>query len=392
MKIGLKYRDAMSGVVLDELDSLVAGVQAGWGVEHTVSGTHGNVTATSVSVSGRVITDATGTIAFRDGTGLDTAWPTIARESATRIVVNGGIKTAGYSAGLYLEDVFYPGNTSKVHALIKSFDLVYLNEPTRGNYAAWSASTGEFNMLSGALGTGSVAGPCLNAGRNSSGSGAPGSVGLIDKGNTARYLFFDSTGALRQHTAKPTESGGDTVGSVVGTSLPSCTITGDLTVDTSTLYVDSTNNRVGIGTAAPGDNQLVVHGTSGLITLAVGDQDGTLGKRTRVGYTFTDDRGFINAYDNNAGAYKEMRVDGLPLLLNYQSGGSVGVNLTGPTRKLDVGGTIGLTEYVEFTEMSEPAAPSSNMARLYVKDNGSGKTQLCVRFATGAVQVLATEP
>ena len=27
----------------------------------------------------------------------------------------------------------------------------------------------------------------------------------------------------------------------------------------------------------------------------------------------------------------------------------------------------------------------------FVGDNGAGKTQLCVRFATGAVQVIATE-
>ena len=40
-------------------------------------------------------------------------------------------------------------------------------------------------------------------------------------------------------------------------TLASATITGDLTVDTSTLKVDSTNNRVGIGTATP----------SGLLTL-----------------------------------------------------------------------------------------------------------------------------
>jgi hypothetical protein len=50
------------------------------------------------------------------------------------------------------------------------------------------------------------------------------------------------------------------------------------------------------------------------------------------------------------------------------------------------------TGYVEFNEMTEPSAPSSNGARLYTKDNGSGKTQLCVRFNSGAVQVLATEP
>lgn len=49
---------------------------------------------------------------------------------------------------------------------------------------------------------------------------------------------------------------------------------------------------------------------------------------------------------------------------------------------------------MEFvTESSaDAAAPSSNGARLYTKDNGAGKTQLAVRFATGAVQIIATEP
>ena len=32
------------------------------------------------------------------------------------------------------------------------------------------------------------------------------------------------------------------------------------------------------------------------------------------------------------------------------------------------------------------------MVRLIMGDNGAGKTQVCVRFATGAVQVIATEP
>lgn len=51
-----------------------------------------------------------------------------------------------------------------------------------------------------------------------------------------------------------------------------------------------------------------------------------------------------------------------------------------------------LAGHVEFSEISDPAAPSSNRARLYARDNGSGKTELVVRFATGAVQVVATEP
>lgn len=52
-----------------------------------------------------------------------------------------------------------------------------------------------------------------------------------------------------------------------------------------------------------------------------------------------------------------------------------------------VGGSLSLLELA-----ADPAAPAANDSRLYTRDNGSGKTQLCVRFATGAVQVLATEP
>ena len=47
---------------------------------------------------------------------------------------------------------------------------------------------------------------------------------------------------------------------------------------------------------------------------------------------------------------------------------------------------------IELPEQTDPAAPASNLARLFVRDNGSGKTQLCVRFPTGAIQVISTEP
>ena len=50
-------------------------------------------------------------------------------------------------------------------------------------------------------------------------------------------------------SSSPTATGALTVTGLV--TAGSATITGDLTVDTSTLKVDSTNNRVGIGTASP---------------------------------------------------------------------------------------------------------------------------------------------
>lgn len=49
-------------------------------------------------------------------------------------------------------------------------------------------------------------------------------------------------------------------------------------------------------------------------------------------------------------------------------------------------------DVLELPEIAEPSAPGADRGFLYVKDNGSGKSQLCVRFPTGAVQVVATEP
>jgi hypothetical protein len=63
------------------------------------------------------------------------------------------------------------------------------------------------------------------------------------------------------------------------------TIGGDLTVDTNTLYVDSTNNRVGIGTASPTSTAsagptLEISGTAGG-NLVLSDSNATTGQRAK---------------------------------------------------------------------------------------------------------------
>jgi hypothetical protein len=50
-----------------------------------------------------------------------------------------------------------------------------------------------------------------------------------------------------------------------------------------------------------------------------------------------------------------------------------------------------LAGHLQLHEIDEPAAPAGGQARLFLRDNGSGKTQLCIRFASGASQVLAGE-
>jgi hypothetical protein len=55
-------------------------------------------------------------------------------------------------------------------------------------------------------------------------------------------------------------------------------------------------------------------------------------------------------------------------------------------------GRLFVTDPVTFGPTSAPQSPSSGHVRLYARDNGWGKTQLCVQFANGKVQLLATEP
>ena len=74
-------------------------------------------------------------------------------------------------------------------------------------------------------------------------------------------------------------------------TLATATITGDLTVKTNVLKVDSTNNRVGIGTASPGKrceinqsaNAITTIG-SGEILRLIGDDGNTNSRITEVGF------------------------------------------------------------------------------------------------------------
>lgn len=47
---------------------------------------------------------------------------------------------------------------------------------------------------------------------------------------------------------------------------------------------------------------------------------------------------------------------------------------------------------LQLAELPSDPAALANAGRLFTRDNGAGKTELCVRFGTGAVQVIATEP
>jgi len=61
--------------------------------------------------------------------------------------------------------------------------------------------------------------------------------------------------------------------------------------------------------------------------------------------------------------------------------------------KLAVTGNVGVTDgYIAGEEQTAPAAPAANGYRIFAQDNGAGKTQLMVIFATGDAQQIAIEP
>ena len=69
------------------------------------------------------------------------------------------------------------------------------------------------------------------------------------------------------------------------------------------------------------------------------------------------------------------------------SSGNVGIGTTSPNTRLDIDAGA-----IEFAEMTAPAAGAANTGRLFCRDNSSGKTQLCIIFSDGVIQVIATQP
>lgn len=67
--------------------------------------------------------------------------------------------------------------------------------------------------------------------------------------------------------------------------LDSASFTGNLTVDTDTLIVDATNNRVGVGTAAP-DRAVQVEGDADSTSSISLNRTGALARETRIGSNY----------------------------------------------------------------------------------------------------------
>ena len=117
----------------------------------------------------------------------------------------------------------------------------------------------------------------------------------------------DVTGTTKKITTNQILGSGGTA------TLASATITGDLTVDTSTLKVDSTNNRVGVGTASPSvpleirasDNSVLTTGGSANFTQFKAQIDSGAG--TSIG-SYQNVFGYVGTSSNH---YLEIRANNI---------------------------------------------------------------------------------
>ena len=134
-------------------------------------------------------------------------------------------------------------------------------------------------------------------------------------------------------------------------TLASATITGDLTVDTSTLKVDSANNRVGVGTASPSvpleirasDNSVLTTGGSANFTQFKAQVDSGVG--TSIG-SYQNIFGYVGTSSNH---YLEIRANNIaqqkiePLGIFSWFDGAGGTRMTLNATGLGVGAGPGLS-------------------------------------------------
>lgn len=130
----------------------------------------------------------------------------------SRIFVNGG---ATLTPGITF-------NKDATVGIVGGTDAIQFNSGGADNlFTLQTQAAGNLtaSIFPQAVGTGNVPGHAVIVGRNGSGNGAAGCIGLDSAAGTRYYLWVDATGDLRIGTAQPHEDGtpSDTSGTVVGT-------------------------------------------------------------------------------------------------------------------------------------------------------------------------------
>ncbi len=206
---------------------------------------------------------------------------------------------------------------------------------------------------------------------DSSGAGyliSNNSGGFYFRNGLSDQVRIDGSGNVGIGTTSPTHTL-----NVVGTS----NFTGNLTVDTDTLYVDIDNNRVGIGNLTP-DTPLVVQAGSGALATFRGTVTGQYIRLTNTatnptwGFEFVEGssaRGYITRTSDDR--FSIWAGDGSTEDFVVLDSGNVGIGTTSPTSLL----------HVNITSSSSVNI-ANNSQLLFLINGTTGKT-----FITGDTQI-----
>ena len=157
------------------------------------------------------------------------------------------------------------------------------------------------------------------------------------------------------------------------TVIGSATITGDLTVDTSTLKVDSANNRVGIGTTSPG-YKLIVNAASADGMQFENSSDSNRGGR--ITSTGTAGTGKFGITTTSSGYALSFGIDAVEKML-LDTAGNVGIGVASPAGKLDVNvgaggfGYFRSTTYSNLELIGRSGGAGSGGCQLFLTTTGS---------------------
>jgi hypothetical protein len=180
---------------------------------------------------------------------------------------------------------------------------------------------------------------------------APGGSGTVTNIKAGSNISMTEAGTTVTETTTSA-----TIAVTASPSFSSAIVTGDLTVDTNTLHVDSTNNRVGIGTTSPA-TALEVNGDIGIA-------------RTAGGYTFRETLGGGERAGIKSNAFNELlfNISGASEAMRIDSSGDVGIGTISPTAALEVestdallarfsgGSTTAGTKYIQVVNTSDDTA------------------------------------
>jgi hypothetical protein len=184
--------------------------------------------------------------------------------------------------------------------------------------------------------------------------------------------------------------GGMSIGGAISGATPGSVLFagsgGVLAQDNADFFWNASTKRLGIGTSTPATDLSVKPATDGTAVigrLRIDSRTSGVAHLSHEALTGTTEYG---VQLSSAGSIV-MNARNASSTFAFAVGGTARWRINTSTFALeDVSG-----HYIELRERATPAG-SADRARLYAKDNGSGKTQLVVIFGSGAEQVLATEP